>query len=409
MRVLTFAWEYPPHSVGGMGKHVCELAPALAAAGVEVHIVTPDICGGDAQEAPARGVTVYRVAVPSPTDGHGGVVTFAQLANAALERQARALHARLGGFDLVHAHDWLVAYSAVALKYAARVPLLATVHATERGRGQGHLDGEQSLAINGAEWWLTYEAWRVITVSRFMAHQVHDYFTVPYDKIDVIYNGVTPPVARMSAAEGQSFRRRFAADGEPIAFCVGRVVHEKGVHILIDAAPEVLAEYGIVKFVVAGAGSQLEALRQRAYDRGLQDRFFFTGYIADEDRDRLYQVADVAVFPSLYEPFGIVALEAMAYHCPVVVAATGGLAEVVTLHETGMTSHPGSPESLAWALIETLRRPDWARMRAANAFHALEERYTWPKIAQETLNVYRRVQQEWRRSHWAQPRYEHTV
>jgi glycosyltransferase involved in cell wall biosynthesis len=132
----------------------------------------------------------------------------------------------------------------------------------------------------------------------------------------------------------------------------------------------------------------------------VEDAFIFTGYLPDEERDRLFEVADVAVFPSLYEPFGIVALEAMVHRCPVVVAAAGGLAEVVKLHETGMTSHPGSAESLAWAVVETLRHRDWAIARADNAFDEVRELYSWPRIARETTEVYRRVQQEWRQSGW---------
>jgi glycosyltransferase involved in cell wall biosynthesis len=312
----------------------------------------------------------------------------------------------LGGFDLIHAHDWLVAYSAVALKYATHLPLVVTVHSMERGRSQGRLESEQALAINGTEWWLTFEAWRIITVSRFMGDQVHHYFEAPRDKIEIINNGVTPPVARLSPEESLDFRRRFASDGEALVFNVGRLVYEKGVHVLVDAAPQILAQYGPAKFVVAGTGSQEDMLRHRTVERGVEDAFTFTGFLPDEERDHLFDVAEVAVFPSLYEPFGIVALEAMAHRCPVVVAATGGLAEVVKLHETGMTSHPGSPDSLAWAVVETLRRRDWAIARANNAFDEVRALYSWPRIARETAAVYHRVRQEWRQSGWAQSRYE---
>ncbi len=401
------SWEYPPHSVGGMGKHVAELTPALADAGIEVHLVTPCLRGGPDEEQVAPNARIYRVPIPA-TSGGADLVTFAQMSNGSLELKARELQARVGHFDLVHAHDWLVAYSSVALKYFARIPLVVTVHSMERGRCQGRLATDQALAINGTEWWLTYEAWRVITVSSYMAEQVAEYFAVPRDKVDVIHNGVgdprTPPLA---ADERQSFRRRYAQDSQPIVFSVGRLVYEKGIHLLVDAAPRILAACGSAKFVVAGTGSQLHALRQRACELNVQDSFHFTGFITDEDRDRLYQVADVAVFPSIYEPFGIVALEAMSYRCPVVVAATGGLGEVIRLHDTGLTSHPGNAESLAWAVLETLQHPDWARARAEKAFHEVRQLYHWKKIAQETVDVYRRIQDEVRQTPWAQPKYEH--
>ena len=410
MRVLMLTWEYPPNLVGGQGRHVSELAPALAALGVEVHVVTPDLCGGAAEEEVAPNATVHRVALPDMRHNGHGFMAVVQESNSRLEAKARELHLRLGGFDLIHAHEWSVAYSAVALENATQVPLVVTIHATERGRGQGSLAGAEALAIDEAEGWLTSEAWRVITVSRFMATEIDRYFSIPRDKIDVIHNGVAlPAAASLPGDERRDFRRRFACDDEQIVFSVGRLVYEKGLHVLIDAAPEILARQRATKFVVAGAGGQLEALRQRAWERGVYDQFYFTGYISDQDRDRLFQVADVAVFPSIYEPFGIVALEAMAYRCPVVVSATGGLAEVVRLHETGITAHPGAPDSLAWAVVETLRHPEWARARADNAFHEVRQCYTWARIAHQTVDVYHCAHQAWQRGGWAQPAHEQLV
>jgi glycosyltransferase involved in cell wall biosynthesis len=330
------------------------------------------------------------------------LVSLAQANNTSLERKALELHLRLGGFDLIHAHDWSVAHSAVAMKYAARLPLVVTVHSTERGRGQGHLMTGEALAINGTEWWLTFEAWRVITVSQYMIGQLGHYFGMPQDKIDVIPNGVTfPATPPLSDAERQAFRRRFAADNEQIVFTIGRMVHEKGLHVLLDAAPQILRERPATKFVIAGTGNQLDALRFHAWECGVYQQCYFTGYVSDQDRDHLFQVADVAVFPSLYEPFGIVALEAMVHRCPVVVSATGGLAEVVRLHETGLTAYTGVPESLAWAVLETLNHPEWAKQRAENAYRQVATLYNWTHIAEQTEAVYRRVLRECRRSDWS--------
>ncbi len=410
MRVLMLSWEYPPHVSGGLGKHVAELVPVLACQGVEVHVVTPNLHGGAAEEQIASNAYVYRVAPPEIAPDATGLVTFAQACNSALDDKGRDLQRRLGRFDLVHAHDWLVAYSAVALKYFAPLPLVVTVHATERGRGQGFLSSDESLAIHGTEWWLTYEAWRVITVSHFMAEQVNQYFDVPLDKIHVIHNGVPMPAEpRLGDAERLEFRRRFATDAQHIVYYVGRLVYEKGVHVLVDAAASILERCGDVKFIVAGTGGQLDALRHRAMEAGVYHHFFFTGFIPDRERDLLYQVADVAVFPSLYEPFGIVALEAMAQLCPVVVSATGGLVEVVKLHETGLTCHPGSPDSLAWAVVETLNNPGWARSRAENARAEVREHYSWERVAAQTVAAYRRVQAECESTAWARPKHEQVV
>lgn len=387
--------------VGGMGKHVAELVPALGNAGVEVHVVTPDLRGGPAEQQVGPKVMVHRVPTPDMTSDYHGFVPFAQSSNSSLERKAKELVETLGRFDLVHAHDWLVGYSGVALKYAHRLPLVATIHATERGRGRGHMLNEQARAINGTEWWLTFEAWRVITVSHFMAAQLHDYFGLPPGKVSVIHNGVgVPTTPQLSEQQRKNFRRRFVPDDYQMVFYVGRVVYEKGIQVLIEAAPAVRASRPQTKFVIAGTGAYLEQLQQFAYERGVADMFTFSGFISDEERDSLFQSADVAVFPSLYEPFGIVALEAMSYHCPVVVSATGGLQEVVRLHETGMTAHVGNPELLAWAIIQTLTYPEWARKRAENAFLEVQKLYTWQHIAEQTIAVYKQVHDEWHASGW---------
>ena len=397
MRVLMFSWEYPPHVVGGLGEHVANLVPSLAQQGVEVHLLTPRWSGGIAEE---RGdlFTIHRVAPPKT---EGDVYTCAWQTNLALERYAETLWDRFGTFDLLHAHDWLVAFAPVALKRGLHVPLVATLHATERGRGRGHLGVGLPQAINNAEWWLSYEAWRVIATSRFMAHEVGTYFRTPADKIDIIPNGVnTDAFSRFMDQDLSAFRGLYALRDEAIVFNVGRVVAEKGVGVLIEAVPRVLADCPQAKFVVAGSGHYAEELRRRAWALGVGDKVLFTGFIPNDDRDRLYAVADCAVFPSLYEPFGIVALEAMAARTPVVVSEVGGLAEVVRHAETGITVYPNNPESLAWGISHTLLHPEWARVRAEKAYRMVLDEYNWGVIAQRTVGVYERVLAERARTAW---------
>lgn len=401
MRILLLSWEYPPHMVGGLGKHVADLAPALGAQGIDVHIVTPNLRGGPDEEQPSPGLTIHRVSTLDVVHDPGSIVAFNQASNSYLERKGYELSAALGGFDLIHGHDWLVAYSSIAIKYALKIPLVATVHSMEHGRMQGDLSSEQSLAISGTEWRLTFEAWRVITVSHYMAQQVHDFFKVPYDKLDTIPNGVTlPQTPPMDANERATFRRIYARDYERIAYYVGRIVHEKGIQVLIDAAPLILRQMPAIKFVIAGTGAALEGLRSYARDRGVAEHFFFTGFIEDAVRDKLYQVADVAVFPSLYEPFGIVALEAMAFGCPVVVSDTGGLSEFVRPHETGILTAPGNPDSLAWGILHTLQNPTWAAVRAANALNEVKHVYNWERIAHATIATYKKALGDWNASDW---------
>jgi len=397
MRVLLFSWEYPPHVVGGLGRHVSELVPALVQQGIEVHVVAPRSAGGEAQEKSA-GLTVHRVEPPEapPADFY----TSAWQTNIRLQELGDRLCATLH-VDLIHNHDWLTAFAANALKRGFKIPLLSTIHATERGRGRGNLWTDQQRAIHSAEWWLVYESWHVITCSLFMANEVSTYFQAPPGKIDVIPNGVKADrFARWEGTDLSHFRSMYALPEEKVVMYVGRIVQEKGLGVLVEAVPRVLDEHPEAKFVIAGTGDLIEPLRHRAWQLGVGAKVLFTGFIPDEDRDRLYKVADCAVFPSLYEPFGIVALEAMAARAPVVVSLVGGLQEVVKHGETGITVYPDNPESLAWGINHTLARPDWAAKRAANAYKLVLEEYNWTRIAQRTAKVYQRVVAERAKTAW---------
>jgi len=400
-------WEYPPNVVGGLGKHVMDIVPALADEGIEVHVITPCLRGGEAYSREGANIHVYRV--EPPIAALNDFFSIAWQTNLKLQEQAFRLvedyQKRGMFFDLVHVHEWLVAFAGGALKQHYQIPLLATIHATERGRGRGALPGDLPRAINNVEWWLTYESWRAICCSQYMISEVHEYFDTPIDKIDMIPNGVN--VQRFDVlrqTDLTAFRSSYAAPDQKIIFHVGRMVDEKGVRVLIESAPKVLESYPQAKFVIAGTGPALNDYRALVSSLGISDNFYFTGYISDELRDKLYLVADVAAFPSLYEPFGIVALEAMAAKTPVVVADTGGLSEVVANHETGLTVYPGSTESLAWAILHTLDNPQWSEARVQNAYKIVKELYNWQGIAKETVEVYRRVVAEFMETAWGQER-----
>ena len=225
-----------------------------------------------------------------------------------------------------------------------------------------------------------------------MADELNNYFGIPRAKIDVVPNGVeTTPYDALDAFDLTEFRARYADPGDQVVFCVGRMVHEKGMHLLIEAAPAILSQQPGAKFVIAGTGPMQAELRARVRELGVGRAVTFVGFISDLERNCLYKVADCAVFPSLYEPFGIVALEAMASRCPLVVASTGGLAEVVQHHETGITVYPGSVESLVYGVLHVLKNPDWSYLRAMAAYHEVRERYNWQSIAEHTLGVLNRV------------------
>ena len=409
MKVLMLSWEYPPHNVGGLGKHVTELVPALARAGVEVHLITPrwvDAMGEEViQETDVTSTgrlipptLIHRVA--PPVADLGDFFTGAWRTNVSIEQFARPL-LTTGNYDVIHVHDWLVAFSGIPLKHACNVPLVATIHATEYGRGRGKLNGEMPRAIHDVEWWLTYEAWRIVCCSEFMSNEIGTAFHTPSDKIDIVPNGVdTTRFDALQETDLTEFRRDYALDHESLIFYVGRIVQEKGVHVLLDAMPAILERRPNAKLVIAGTGGSLAEMRERSTLLGLDEKVHFTGFISDDDRDALMTVADVAVFPSLYEPFGITALEAMAARTPVVVADVGGLSEVVQNHVTGITVHTGDIGSLVWGILHTLDNPAWAQMRVANAYEALRSKFNWDTIAVQTRAVYQQVIDERTATTW---------
>lgn len=400
MRVLMLSWEYPPHVVGGLGKHVADLVPALGRQEVEVHLLTPRWAGGSPDEELDAGGHLYRLDPPSGVGGED-IHTTAWKVNLVLEEKAHALWEALGGFDLIHVHDWLVAFAGGALKHGHKAPLLATIHATERGRGRGNLGNTVSQAIDRTEWWLTFEAWRVICCSEFMKGEIRAFFQVPEDKMDVIPNGVNLPPELPGAKEALlHYRGMYALPEERLVVSVGRMVEEKGMHILLEAVPRVLTAFPAAKFVLVGKGPMLEDLRRRAWTLRVAEKVLFAGFVSDEERDRLYRLADCAVFPSLYEPFGIVALEAMAFRCPVVVSDVGGLQEVVIHGETGITTYAGNPDSLAWGIVHTLAHPEWTAQRVEAAYRRVRAEFNWDRIAERTVQVYRRVVEERQRTLW---------
>ena len=389
MKILVLAWEFPPRLVGGIARHVAELYPEIVKIGYEVHLITVEVDNAATYEV-IEGIHIHRVAV---AQGHDFFHWVANM-NESMGAHGVNLIAEVGHFDLIHAHDWLVGDAAIALKHSFKIPLIATIHATEYGRNNGIYQEGQKY-IHGKEQTLVYNAWRVIVCSQYMRYEVERALQSPWDKIDVIYNGIRPekkPLLKES--EKNTLRRGFAHDDEKIVYYVGRMAYEKGVYVLLNAAPQVLWDLqGKVKFVIIGGGNT-DHLKEQAWNLGIWDQCYFTGFMADQDLDKFQTIADCAVFPSLYEPFGIVVLESFASRVPVVVSNTGGLPEVVEHNKTGVVTYANNPDSLAWGIVKVLRDYEYANFLVDNAYEALSTHFSWDKLAQETVTVYERVVKE---------------
>lgn len=378
-----FSWEYPPHMVGGLGQHVFDLSRFLATQGVVVHIITPGV-----ESYPEywieNGVHIHRVGAPAKEGDNFKSWTFTF--NSEAIREAVRLNAMVGGFDVVHAHDWLVAYAGRSLARIFELPLVSTIHATEHGRNLG-LHNRMQMEINEIEKNLALDSDRVICCSQYMQQEVcHLFGRIPED-ITIIPNGVDPELFTTLPA-----KPRFNISGdEKVVFFIGRLVPEKGVWQLINCFPQVLKEVPEAFLYIGGRGPQKPVLDKLARDLGILDRVYFTGFITKEDRNYVYDQARVAAFPSLYEPFGIVALEAMATRTPVIVGDVGGLAEIVQDNENGIKVAPGNEDQLARAIIKLLIDEQLSQRLQDNAYNMVKSTYSWEAIAQATLQVYQEV------------------
>ena len=387
MKILMLTWEYPPRIVGGIARVVHDLSKRLIKDGHEVTVVTYR----DNMDIPEyendKGVNVYRV------DNYmihpNNFIDWILQLNFNLIAKATEIINKEGAFDVIHAHDWLVASAAKTLKNAYGIPIVATIHATEAGRNSGIHDDTQRY-INDTEWMLTYEASEVIVNSNYMKNELQRLFGLPYEKINVIPNGINLN-NYVGVERDYDFRRKYAMDNEKIILYVGRLVYEKGIQHLIAAMPKILSNYHDAKLIIAGRGGMIEELKAEAASLGLNDKVYFTGYLDSKQVPKMYKCADVAVFPSTYEPFGIVALEAMLAGVPTVVSDVGGLDEIVEHGVDGMKSYAGNPNSIADSVTALLYDHQLAANVSKKARQKVKEQFNWEKIAQDTHFTYEKA------------------
>jgi glycosyltransferase, family 1 len=377
-------WEYPPRVVGGISKVVYDLSHKMVKEGNEVTVVTYKEGDNVKYYENDKGVEVYRV------DNYmirpNNFIDWIMQLNFNMITKANEIINKNGKFDVIHAHDWLVAYSAKSIKESYNIPLISTIHATESGRNSGIHDETQRY-INDSEWMLTYESSEVIVNSNYMKNEVQRLFGLPYDKINVIPNGVNLQLFSNVNID-YDFRRQYAMDNEKIILYVGRLVYEKGIQNLIAAMPKVLDRYHDSKLIICGRGGMIDELREQVKYLGIENKVYFAGYCDSKKMQKMYKCADVAVFPSTYEPFGIVAIESMLSGTPTIVSDVGGLNEIIEHGVTGMKSYAGNANSIADSVLSLLFDPKLCANISQNAIKKVRENYNWSKITDSTYYVY---------------------
>lgn len=380
------SWEYPPVIEGGLARHVRKLSEEMVRCGVEVDVLTR---GGGEQSAGVEvrgGVNVYRVPEPQWPRDLDRFLGWVERMNEDMLAVGGGL-AKERSYDLIHGHDWLVAHASAELAKRQGVPYVTTIHATEHGRHQGWVETPPQSHIHGVELWMAGRADSVIVCSHYMRGHVADIFGIDEERVSVIPNGIDPRDLR-PVSDLPSLRAEFAKPDERLVLLVGRLVYEKGFQLALDALPKVIENVSGVRFIVAGSGTHEGELKAQAARLGLDARGTFLGWIGDDALHSLYRIADLCVVPSIYEPFGLVALEAMASGCPCIVADTGGLREVVPEGErVGLRFNGGDPEHLG-VMIERLLVDGALRDRLVTEASEHVLRFDWSDVAARTLALY---------------------
>jgi glycogen(starch) synthase len=375
VRILLVTWEFPPETVGGVGAHVDGLSQSLAKDGHEVCIFTL-AAPGIVEDQVVAGVRIIRADVDLPWLPEDDAVGFVSSGN----HHITALLAQLDDWrpDVVHAHDWRSAWAGHTLATLCAVPLVTTFHSTARGRHGGNVPDGDPASIHSVESWIANVSQRVICCSRFMQREVIDGFELMPDHVQLIPNGVDVDVW---APIGDQYRSR-------LVLAWGRVQYEKGFQVLAQAIGRLRGRVPGIRCVIAGRGPYLPELQSQVDIEGVSDLVHLAGYVTDEELRSLLHEAGCVVIPSLYEPFGIVALESLAANAPTIVARTGGLAEIMEDTDASLMFEPGNAKELATRIERVLMNSHISQNMQAQGAEILRARFSWDAIARSTVSAY---------------------
>jgi glycogen synthase len=382
LRIFMLSWEYPPRIIGGLARHVEGLSKDLASMGNEVHVVTLDFPGAPYEEKEGS-LYIHRVAVglPAPTF-HTWVLLF----NHFFEKRLGQLAKEFGAPDVVHVHDWLTVSGGVAAKHLLRAPLVMTFHSTEASRSSNSPSPESAM-VEGLEWWGSFESARIIAVSGWMKSEVVSMFKVPEEKVTEIPNAVDPQKFE-GPVDIQAIRAKWRVmEGEKLITAVGRLTSQKGFDDLIRAYPMIMHAIPASRLLIVGDGYMRRELESLAERESVGDRVTFAGFVSESDLVGALRASNMVAVPSRFEPFGIIALEAMAAGVPLVVSRVGGLAEIVEDRVDGLEVDPNSPSAIAEAAIRILSDRTLAS-RLAEKGREKAKAYSWNIAAKKTLQTY---------------------
>jgi glycogen(starch) synthase len=413
MKIAVLVYEYPPKIVGGLGTYAAEITRKFVLMDNDVTVFTMnDDAGTLPRREIWRGIEIHRPLHIDVSDSLPDVIaedikkwgrglhlfgkllvynylTASKLINELIRKEGV-------NYDVVAAHDWLSVIGGITVKKESGLPLAFHVHSTEKGRTLGNGSSVVSnIEMRGAKM-----ADIIITVSYAMKDELIQ-LGFPREKIYVSYNGVDPQKYDPESVSTEQVRKIKEFYGikedEFMILFLGRLIGVKGVDKLIMAMPHILSKIPKAKLVIVGVGDLQEYLtnltRTMRLDEYVRFRFDF---IPEEERILHYAACDVAVFPSHYEPFGIVALEAMSMEKPVVVGASGvsGMREIVVCcseEQCGYHVDPNNPSDIAWGVVSSLENPERQKWLGKNGRKRVLNEFTWSKIAEKTVDLYQKA------------------
>ncbi len=408
-----FVWEYPPKLVGGLGTYAEYITHEFVELGHDVTVFTMNLGDLKTREV-LKGVEVHRPIIADASNVFPmfvtddlrkwgtnirffndvfiyNVLSATKFINGLIKREGYK-------FDVVCVHDWLSSIAGIIGKNETNIPVVFHVHSTEWGRS----GGQGSEVVTHFESATAQIADRVITVSHAMRKDLvrHGWSE---RKISVVWNGVDPErynPNKCSSEDIKKVRDKYdIKEDERMLFFLGRLTWVKGVRNLIQAMPLILKEYPKTRLVILGRGEEQKDIVETASRLGIKDKVVCTfEFIPEEERILHYAASDICVFPSVYEPFGIVSLEAMAMEKPIVVGAHGvvGFREQVIPSgpdQNGVHVNGENPSDIAWGVKEVLKDPERAKKWGENGRKRVLQYFTWEKVAKQTLEIYQGLQQ----------------
>lgn len=426
MKILMLTWEYPPFIVGGLGMACYGLFKALSELGLTIYMILPtkekvffEIDSPFSADYPVAKTRDKKQLTPLPLkfyhfnylEPEGGYLTIKEafikeeifyprrepqflptpqevlkkievilsqenslLAKVRLYTQNVLEIAKNLDFDLIHAHDWLTYPAGLSLKNVKKVPLVTHIHATEfdRALGYGHplIHEIEYLGLNYAE--------KVIAVSNYTAEIIKEHYFVPEKKLVVIHNAFT-------ALTEKPFKvKKFK---EPVVLFLGRLTPQKGPKIFLEIAKKVLEREGRVRFLIAGTGEMERELMLEAASLGIGTHILFTGFLTRKEVEAALSMSDIVVMPSVSEPFGIVALEAMYFGCALIVSKQSGVSEVI---ESAYKVDFWDVDKMVEIIIDLLQNPDKIEKLQLESKKEVKK-FSWKERAEKVLQIYQEL------------------